>query len=73
MPVLASEAMRALSHEMVARAWRHLAIEEHETLEELLVQAHSWHERGVLFAEHFTDTTSEDCHQEDNFDDEEDK
>eukprot|EP00971_Amphidinium_carterae_P295018 5858181-Amphidinium_carterae.1 len=30
MPVLASEAMRGLSHDMLVRAWKHLALEDKE-------------------------------------------
>eukprot|EP00971_Amphidinium_carterae_P004930 98544-Amphidinium_carterae.2 len=70
MPVLASEAMRGLSSDMLSRAWKHLALDEHELLEDLVEQAQSWHDRGVLFADAPTDK-AEDC-QDDNFDDEED-
>eukprot|EP00971_Amphidinium_carterae_P306880 6098566-Amphidinium_carterae.1 len=38
MPVLASEAMRGLSHDMLVRAWKHLALEEHELLEDVVGQ-----------------------------------
>eukprot|EP00971_Amphidinium_carterae_P288891 5736262-Amphidinium_carterae.1 len=70
MPVLASEAMHGLSRDILSRAWKHLALEEHVSLKDVVGQAQSWHDRGVLFADAPTDT-AEDC-QDDNFEDEAD-
>eukprot|EP00971_Amphidinium_carterae_P201540 3999247-Amphidinium_carterae.2 len=65
MPVLAAEALRGFFREMLRLALTHWALEEHESLEDVVGQAQSWRDRGVLFAD-----ASEDC-QDDHFDDEE--
>eukprot|EP00971_Amphidinium_carterae_P075732 1496389-Amphidinium_carterae.1 len=66
---MAAETLRGFSREMLGRAWNRLALEEHDLFENVVGQAQSWHDRGVLSAE-AAPVASRDC-QDSQFDDEE--